>query len=122
MWAVDLLCIWSSMRRYSCCCIYVFSFIIMLKIVKSVLEQLLKDIETGNCNASEEELLELYQLAMKFKQNSTYLTKEEACRYLNISRATFDRRIADGVIPPGIKRSGLKEKFWTKAMLNMMND
>lgn len=90
----------------------------MLNIVKSLLEQLLKDIESGNCNASEEELLELYQMVMQFRQDSAYLTKEEACRYLNISRATFDRRIADGQIPSGIKRSGLREKFWTKAMLN----
>lgn len=90
----------------------------MLQIVKSVLEQMLNDIDSGNCNASDAELLELYEAAMRMKQDSTYLTKEEACRYLHISRATFDRRVADGTLPHGIKRSGLKEKFWTKKMLS----
>lgn len=90
----------------------------MLHLVKKLLSQVIDDIDTGNCNASEEEMMELYNLIMKFKQDSEYLTKEESARYLHISRATFDRKIKQGEIPEGKSRAGLKEKFWSKATLN----
>lgn len=79
---------------------------------------MIDDIDTGNCNASEEEIMQLYEMMMKLKQDTTYLTKEESARYLHISRATFDRKIKQGKISEGKSRAGLKEKFWTKAELD----
>lgn len=79
---------------------------------------MIDDIDAGNCNASKEQLDQAFELVMKLKSESDWLTMEESCRYLGISRPTFQRRVTDGVIPHGVKRSGLKELLWTKSMLD----
>lgn len=40
------------------------------------------------------------------------LSKESACRYLNISRSKFDSLVAEGKLPKGKKRTGFKELCW----------
>lgn len=42
------------------------------------------------------------------------LSKEEACKFLNVSRATFDLHVNLGNIPKGRKRTGFKELVWYK--------
>lgn len=41
-----------------------------------------------------------------------------AYTYLNISRATFDNLVKDGLLPKGKKVAGFKELFWYKKDLN----
>lgn len=53
-----------------------------------------------------------------FKFNTGFLSKAQACEYLNISRSTFDKMIKEGKIPKGKKRQGFKELSWTKEQLN----
>lgn len=44
-------------------------------------------------------------------------------KYLNVSRATFDRYVSEGKIPPGKKEQGFKELFWVKKDLdNFLNN
>jgi excisionase family DNA binding protein len=38
------------------------------------------------------------------KFNTGFLSKAQACEYLNISRSTFDKMIKEGKIPKGKKR------------------
>ena len=38
-------------------------------------------------------------------------SKYQSCKYLGISRATFDRYVKEGLIPPGKKQQGFKEIF-----------
>lgn len=54
---------------------------------------------------------------MKNSHKSNLLTPDEAAAYLRISRATFDRQIKAGDIPPGIKISDRIER-WRVATLD----
>lgn len=46
------------------------------------------------------------------------VSKYEACRYLNMSRAKFDRYVADGRLPHGRKTAGFKELSWSLSELD----
>ncbi len=85
-----------------------------LNIIKSTLQQIINDIDTGNSSSSEEELDELLQYINKTTKVENKLSKYQECKYLNISRATFDNWIKDGKLPEGRKEQGFKEKFWYK--------
>lgn len=88
----------------------------MLKILKTILQQWINDIDSGNSNISEEESKELLELVSKI--NSKELSKIEAANYVGVSRATFDNYINNGWIPKGKKRQGFKELSWSKHDLN----
>lgn len=47
------------------------------------------------------------------------LSKYQACKYLNVSRATFDNYVRDKKIPKGRKQQGFKELFWYKKDLDI---
>lgn len=66
-------------------------------------------IEAGTCSLSEQEALDI----LKVIAHET-LSKDQACGYLNISRATFDNKVRDGIIPEGRKIRGFKELVWFK--------
>ena len=85
-----------------------------LIILKSALQQIIDDIDTGNSNSSEEELTELIEYINKTTQVENKLSKYQACKYLNVSRATFDNWVRDGKLPEGRKEQGFTEKFWYK--------
>jgi predicted DNA-binding transcriptional regulator AlpA len=40
------------------------------------------------------------------------MSKESACKYLNMSRAKFDLYVSEGKLPKGKKRIGFKELCW----------
>ena len=87
----------------------------MLKIIRSLIQQILNDIDSGNSNISEEEQKEILDLLQKI--NSKTLSKIEAANYIGVSRATFDNYINKGLIPKGHKRQGFKELSWNKCDL-----
>lgn len=82
-----------------------------MQILKSVLLQAVNDIDTGNSNASDEELEEIIEDVNKIINTRNKLSKYQACKYLNVSRATFDNYVRDGKLPEGKKEQGFKEKF-----------
>ena len=88
----------------------------MLKIIRSLLAQILNDIDSGNSNIDEESQKELLNLIQKFTQKE--LSKVESANYIGVSRATFDNYIARGLIPKGTKRQGFKELSWNKQDLD----
>lgn len=87
--------------------------------LKKTVVRLLRDtankIDSGNCEISEEE-------AMVIVNNTTHIaiSKETACRHLNMSRSKFDDLIRQGKIPEGRKRVGFKEKIWFKDELDRL--
>ena len=91
----------------------------MLQILKSILIQFIKDIDTGNTNISEEEQKKIIQLFQEINQQE--LSKIEASNYIGVSRATFDNYITKGLIPKGHKRQGFKELSWNKSDLDNFN-
>lgn len=90
----------------------------MLKLVKELLLKLVDDIDTGNSNIEETQQVELVKLLQTYTDKSHKLSKYQACKYLNISRATFDNYVRAGILPVGKKEAGFKEKFWEKKDLD----
>lgn len=88
----------------------------MLKLIRKLLLKIVDDIDSGNSNVSEEEQKEILDILNRI--HSSRLSKEAACKYLNISRATFDNLVRDGKLPRGKKEVGFKELSWTKHELD----
>ena len=88
----------------------------MLKLIRKLLLKLVDDIDTGNSNIDEEEQKEILDILNRIHSNR--LSKESACKYLNMSRATFDNLVRDGKLPRGKKEVDFKELSWTKHELD----
>lgn len=85
----------------------------MLKIIRDLLEKIVSDIDAGNSNITEEEALKLTKVLQSYTDKTVKMSKYQACKYLNVSRATFDNYVREGSIPRGKKEAGFKELFWT---------
>ena len=85
----------------------------MLGIIRKHLSQIIDDIDSGNSNLTEEEEIELIGFLRKFNSRDKYISKYQAYTYLNISRATFDNLVRNGVLPKGRKIEGFKELQWS---------
>lgn len=83
-----------------------------------LLIELATRIKAGNSNLTEEEAIELVSIIGHYTNTEEYISKYEACEYLNISRATFDNYVKTGKLPKGKKRIGFKELAWTKKDLD----
>lgn len=90
----------------------------MLKVIRNLLQKLLDDIDAGNSNISESDAIEIIDSLKRFTNKERALSKYAACQYLNMSRATFDRYVAEGKLPKGKHEIGFKEKFWLKKDLD----
>lgn len=89
-----------------------------LNLLKACLEQVINNIDCGNSNLSDSECDALLDAINKATNTQNKLSKYQACKYLNISRATFDNWVREGKLPEGKKEQGFKEKFWTKSDLD----
>ena len=82
-----------------------------MKTIKNLITKLLREtadkIDAGTCELSDEEASDIMKVL-----SHRVLSKEQACSYLNCSRATFDNAVRDGLIPKGKKRRGFKELVW----------
>lgn len=90
----------------------------MLKIIRDLLLKMVNEIDCGNSNASEEELLQLAKVLQSTMDKTVKMSKYQACRYLNMSRASFDNYVREGKIPRGKKEAGFTEKFWIQKDLD----
>lgn len=88
----------------------------MINVIKTLLQQIINDIDSGNSNISEKDQLEIINVLEKI--NSKELSKIESANYIGVSRATFDNYISKGFIPKGKKRQGFKELSWSKKDLD----
>lgn len=86
----------------------------MLQTIKKYLLQIIDDIDSGNSNANEEELMQIVGALRKYTRKDRLINKYQAYTYLNISRAKFDNMVREGVIPRGIKEPGSRELKWRK--------
>ena len=90
----------------------------MLKVIKSLLERVINDIDCGNSNITEDEAMEMIKVIKSYTDKTQRLSKYQACQKLNVSRATFDNLVREGVIPRGKKVIGFKELFWNEKTLD----
>ena len=84
----------------------------MLKLIRKELSLIIQDIDAGNTNLTEEEALLLLNSLKELNTREKYFSKYQAYTFLGISRAEFDNRVREGLIPRGIKVTGFKELRW----------
>ena len=89
----------------------------MIGLIRSLLQNCIDRIDAGNSNLSAEEEVEIIELLKKYTNKDRKFSKYQACKYLNISRATFDKYIREGKIPKGKKEAGFKELFYLESDL-----
>lgn len=85
----------------------------MIEMIRKYLLKLVDDIDAGNSNLTEKEAVELVDTLKRLTDKQKKLSKYEACKYLNVSRATFDNYVREGKLPRGTKEAGFKELSWT---------
>lgn len=90
----------------------------MLEVIRNLLENIIQDIDAGNSNISENDAVEIVKALSEYTRKDKGISKYSACEYLNVSRATFDRYVAEGKLPKGKHEIGFKEKFWLKKDLD----
>lgn len=90
----------------------------MIKLIKKYLLQLIDNIDSGNSNLSEDEEIALLKYLKEVTDKDKQLSKYQACKYLNVSRATFDNMVKDGKLPKGHKEAGFKELSWSQKDLD----
>lgn len=89
----------------------------MIGLIRSLLQNCIDRIDAGNSNLSAEEEIKVIELLQKYTNKDRKLSKYQACEYLNMSRATFDKYIREGKIPKGKKEAGFKELAWNESEL-----
>lgn len=90
----------------------------MLKVIRSLLLKIVDDIDAGNSNISEGEAIEIVDNLRRFTDKEKRLSKYAACKYLNVSRATFDNYVRSGKLPRGEHEAGFKGLSWSKEVLD----
>lgn len=86
-----------------------------LIIIRSILQNIIDQIDKGECNLSDEEIKILIDLIRRYANPEQKLSKTQVCCRLGISRATFDNYVRAGIFPKGQNQVGFKEKFWTNS-------
>ena len=84
----------------------------MLKVIRSLLLKIVDDIDAGNSNINEADSIEIVKVLSEYTRKDKGISKYSACKYLNISRATFDRYVSEGKLPKGKHEIGFKELRW----------
>ena len=90
----------------------------MLRIIRNLLAKIIDNIDAGNSNISENEAIELAKVLQTYTDKTTKMSKYQSCRYLNVSRDTFDNYVREGKLPRGKKEAGFTEKFWVQKDLD----
>ena len=67
-----------------------------------------------------DEEIEIIELLKRYTDKDRNLSKYQACKYLNMSRATFDNYVREGKIPKGKKEAGFKELLWKESELRAL--
>lgn len=92
-----------------------------MNIIKRQLANILREtanrIEAGTCELDEEQSMRIMSMIAHEP-----LSKDSACRYLDISRSKFDSMVREGKLPNGRKRRGFKELVWFRDELASCDD
>lgn len=83
----------------------------MINVIKQLLYKIISDLDAGNSELSEKECIEIVDHLITITNKNEKLSKYQAAKYINVSRATFDNYVRDGKLPAGKKQQGFKEIF-----------
>lgn len=89
-----------------------------IDVIKNLLQKILDNIDAGNSNITEDDADKIINCLKEFTNKDEYISKYQACQYMNMARSTFDKYVALGKIPKGKHRAGFKELCWTKRELD----
>lgn len=92
----------------------------MLKIIRTILQKFIDDIDADNTNISYEQQCDIIKILSNVdigKDNE--MNKTQAADYLGVSRATFDNYVHDRFIPKGKQVGNFKELRWYKSDLDL---
>lgn len=85
----------------------------LTKYIAALLRDVADKLDAGTSTLTEQEALDVIDLLAHRE-----MSKDQACRYLNMSRATFDAKVQAGILPKGRKRIGFKELAWYRDELD----
>lgn len=89
---------------------------VLLKVLKKELQHSIENIDAGNSEITEEELIELVKLLATINKGGERISKTIACeKILHCSPSTFDNYVREGIIPSGRKVAGFKELSWIES-------
>lgn len=84
--------------------------------IEKELQHSIENIDVGNSEITEEELVELVKLLATINKGGERISKTIACeKILHCSPSTFDNYVREGIIPPGRKVAGFKELSWNES-------
>ena len=84
------------------------------RLVVKYLRDVADKIDAGTSEISETEAVDILGVI-----SHQVMSKEQACRYLNLSRARFDDLVREKKIPRGKKRVGFKELVFYRDELDL---
>lgn len=90
----------------------------MLKVIARMLRSIADKIDDDSISSNPEETMQVMETIKGFVDKEKRLSKYEACRYLNVSRATFDNYVRAGRLPRGKHEAGFKELSYSKKDLD----
>lgn len=90
---------------------------VILKIIRDILARIVDDIDNGRCELSTSDANDIFNI-IKAYDGKYKMSKYSACKYLGVSRATFDLYVNQGKIPKGVHEIGFKELSWCKSDLD----
>ena len=92
----------------------------MLKVIRSILQKFIDDIDADNSNLSYEEQCNIIRILSNVNiGQENEMNKTQAADYIGVCRATFDNYVRDGLIPKGKQIGSFKELRWYKSDLDL---
>ncbi len=90
--------------------------------IDAILLELHERIISGRCLTNHMQNQLFLDLLHHIADKDEFCPKYAACRYIGISRATFDRLVIAGKLPKGKKIAGWKELIWSYRELDTYID
>lgn len=84
------------------------------KFIADTLRSFADNIDAGNTNVTEAELLELCEMVGALANPEDKLSKYQVAKLLGVNHKTVDYYVQKGYIPKGRQEVGFKEIFWYK--------
>lgn len=83
-----------------------------LQMLDDALMEIHDRIRSGRCLTNKQQTERMIDFLSLISNKDKGISKYQACKYVGVSRATFDRLVAEGRLPKGQKRPGFTELFW----------
>lgn len=83
-----------------------------LQVIDDMIMEIHERIVSGRCLTNKLQNLRAIDFLQLICHKDEAISKCEACQYVGVSRATFDRLVLAGKLPKGRKRKGWTELAW----------